>query len=130
MNRIPLVKTGTAVNEFSLETNHHDYDSSLSVLRRPNQQFKWRSEFEVSESLWLSGLWRYVGRSFDQDFTTFPATTVELAAYDVLNISISKREEAYELSFGADNVFNRQYEAVRNYSVMPLNFFSRASIRF
>ena len=84
----------------------------------------------MSESLWLSGLWRYVGRSFDQDFTTFPATTVELAAYDVLNISISKREEAYELSFGADNVFNRQYEAVRNYSVMPLNFFSRASIRF
>ncbi len=86
---------------------------------------------QVTPSSQLSLLAQYVGPRPDLDFSTFPATTVQLPGYVDLRLRYrAETETGWALTVGVDNALDWQYESVKGYPAPGRSVFITATMRF
>ncbi|HET7565695.1 MAG TPA: TonB-dependent receptor, partial [Gemmatimonadaceae bacterium] len=94
------------------------------LLRRPTHLASLRVDYRAPRRATLGATVSYVGRRDDRDFSTFPATPVELTAYTKVDLSaelplMTRRAATPALTLTAriDNVFDTQYQGVYGFRV-------------
>ncbi|HEX6965772.1 MAG TPA: TonB-dependent receptor [Gemmatimonadaceae bacterium] len=94
------------------------------LLRRPTHLASVHLDYRTPRRALLGATVSYVGRRDDRDFSSFPATPVELPAYTKVDISaelplVTHRvaDHALALTARIDNLFNAQYQGVYGFRV-------------
>lgn len=94
------------------------------LLRRPTHLASVHLGYHAARHATLGATASYVGRRDDRDFSSFPATPVELPAYTKLDLSAELPLVTHHLATPAltltarvDNVFNTQYQGVYGFRV-------------
>jgi vitamin B12 transporter len=98
--------------------------TSGQVLQRRAKKF---GSLAVSHGFgsWNAGAEiRYSGARRDVDNSTFPATDVNLPAYQVINLTTGYTlDKNFNLSLRVDNLFNRNYSEVYSYNTLGRTLF-------
>ncbi len=97
-------------------------DAGQPLVRRPDNKaaFDLNRDFGSSGSVDLEVV--YVGKRDDYDFSTFPTTRVELAAYTLVNASATvELGEKITLTGRIENLFDEDYEEVLGYGTFGVS---------
>ncbi len=97
-------------------------DAGQPLVRRPDNKaaFDLNRDFGSSGSVDLEVV--YVGKRDDYDFSTFPATRVELGAYTLVNASATvELGEKITLTGRIGNLFDEDYEEVLGYGTFGVS---------
>ncbi len=96
--------------------NAEDKNTGDALLRRPKQSAAvtlGRSWRDLSASLQA----RYVGKSEDLDFSSFPASRVNLDAYSLVDLKLDYQlSSQLQLFVKLTNILDKEYETVLNYN--------------
>jgi vitamin B12 transporter len=112
-------------------TDTKDKTTGEELLRRPRHKAAARADYAVTEALHVNASYQYVGRRTDLDFSTFPATTVTLPDYGLVNLAASyKVSERVEVFLRGDNVLNRHYQEVLGFGTPGAAVYVGASVEF
>ncbi|MBN8547736.1 MAG: TonB-dependent receptor [Deltaproteobacteria bacterium] len=93
-----------------------DLDTGEQLLRRPKSKFASDTTYQFSAkgNVILSVL--VVGQSVDNDFSTYPASRINLPSYTTVNVATNYEiHKNVELFARVDNLFDRDYEEVYGY---------------
>ncbi len=87
------------------------------LLRRPSVSGSLVATSRLTARLSADARWLFVGSRDDRDFASFPATPVELDAYQRLDAGIAYDLGSVPLTvFGrADNLFDGDYQEIANF---------------
>jgi vitamin B12 transporter len=112
-------------------TDTKDKDTGEELVRRPRHKAAARVDYAVTEALHVNASLLYVGRRKDFDFSTFPATTVTLPDYALVNLAASyKVSEHVEVFIRGENVLDRKYQEVLGFGTPGAAVYAGASIEF
>jgi outer membrane cobalamin receptor len=79
---------------------------------------------QVPHSFSLNHQWQ--GDRLDQEFRDFESREVQLSSFHLLNFHYEYvSQKSWSLVAGVDNLFDENYEVVRDYSVLGRTFFMR-----
>ncbi|MGA1794794.1 MAG: TonB-dependent receptor plug domain-containing protein [bacterium] len=110
-------------------TDTEDLSTSESFLHRARNRFSLGADYALSERGSAHLEVRYVGRRYDNDYSTWPATRVILKEYVLVNLSASYSvTESFHVFGRVDNLLNERYEEVKGYGTTSINGF--AGFRF
>jgi vitamin B12 transporter len=102
-----------------------------TLLRRPKESVKFALDYYGIEKLHLGLNGEYVGDRKDNDFSTFPASSVETGNYTVANFA-TNYEISKEMSlFGkVENLTDKKYQNVFGYTTTPRAFYAGMKISY
>ena len=114
------------IGEATLQ-NPVNQDTGERLTRRTREQFAVRADYQ--ESRWQAGAGvRYVGSRPDVDNSAFPARSVTLPSYTVVDASARYAiTPDWSLQARLENVFDRRYQPTVNYNGRPRGLFVSAS---
>ena len=93
-----------------------DEVSGAALLRRPRDKFAADIQSRIRDWLDMKLSVLYVGRRTDRDFSVFPAATVSLPGYFLLNGAFQvPLRRSVVITLRLDNVLNTHYETVWGY---------------
>jgi len=105
-------------------TDTEDETTGLSLLRRPRNKLSFQVTEKFCEDYSVQMEYQLVGNRFDNDFSTFPATRVQLGAYGIMNISGQVDvSENLHLFLRAENVFDKEYEEVYGFGTLGASIY-------
>lgn len=108
-----------------------DRDTGEELVRRARHKASVRADYALTDALHVNASLLYVGRRKDFDFSTFPAATVTLPEYSLVNLAASyKVSEKAELFIRGENVLNRHYQEVLGFGTPGAAVYAGASIEF
>jgi vitamin B12 transporter len=91
-------------------------DENLPLIRRPKRSASLGLNYNFSDDANINASAVYVGTRYDEDFSSFPATRVQLDAYTLVNISVSyKILKNLRLYGRIENLLDSKYEDVYGY---------------
>jgi len=100
-------------------TDTEDKDTKLPLLRRARNKSSTDLEYSPIEKLHFTGSVYFVGKRFDNDYSTFPVERVSLGAYTLVNLAVSyDLTNEIELYGRIDNLFDREYEEVVGFGTL------------
>jgi vitamin B12 transporter len=112
-------------------TDAKDEETGQELLRRARHKGAARVDYAVTEALHVNASLLYVGARRDLDFSTFPATSVTLPDYALINLAASyKVSEKLSLFLRGDNVLNRRYQEVLGFGTPGVAVYGGASVEF
>lgn len=112
-------------------TDTKDKDTGEELLRRPRHKATVRTDYAITEALHVNASYLYVGAKKDENFNTFPATTVTLPDYALLNIGASyKVAEKIEVFVRGENILDRKYQDVFQFPTPGAAVYGGASFEF
>lgn len=112
-------------------TDTEDKDTGDQLLRRAPHKGALRVLYTPIPAVRLNASIVYVGKRKDLDFSTFPAPTVTLDDYLLLDLAASWRvQEHVDLFIRGENVANQKYEDVRGFGVPGAAVVAGASFDF
>jgi vitamin B12 transporter len=97
-------------------TATEDLSTGEELLRRPNDKISLVADCRVTEKLGLYLDLTRVGTRKDLDFSTFPATRVELPGYTLMNLAGSWQvHRQVRINARIENLLNQEYQEVLGY---------------
>ncbi len=96
--------------------NTEDVDTGEELIRRPREKVALNVDYRFGEkgNLNLTGI--FVGDRTDKDFSTWPATTVILESYTLVNLAGSFAiSDRLKLTGRVENLLDEQYQEVYGY---------------
>ncbi len=97
-------------------TNTKNEDTGESLLRRPRNKFAGDISYKLAERASLTASINYIGASFDEDYSTYPASRVRLGGYTTVDLAGSvDLTRSVSVFARIDNLFDRYYEQVFGY---------------
>jgi vitamin B12 transporter len=112
-------------------TDAKDEETGQELIRRARHKAAARADYALTEALHVNASLLYVGARKDLDFSTFPATTVTLPDYALINLAASyKVSETVSLFLRGDNVLNRRYQEVLDFGTPGAAVYGGASVEF
>jgi vitamin B12 transporter len=97
--------------------------SYFNLIRRPKHIFNSSINYQVTKQLFISGNIRNYGKRTDLDFSAFPAKTVELSDYTLLDLYVEyKFKKLVKLFINGRNLANVSYSEALGYSALDRNF--------
>lgn len=124
------------VKEFELRlsytfTDTKDKDTGEELIRRARHKAVARADYALAAALHVNVSLLYVGRRKDLDFSTFPAATVTLPDYSLVNLAASyKVSEKLDLFIRGENVLDRRYQEVSGFGTPGAAVYAGASLEF
>lgn len=111
-------------------TNTRNRDTGEELLRRARHKVGTELRYALSErALARLGVF-YVGRRLDNDFGSYPASSVTLGGYTTVNLSASYTlSPRMELFVRVDNLFDRSYQEVFGYGVPGVSGFGGIRVK-
>ncbi|MBX7144862.1 MAG: TonB-dependent receptor [Oligoflexia bacterium] len=107
------VSTSAQVKVSYTYTDTQDRDSGESLLRRPRNKLHTELQLQATPKLHLRASMDIVGRRFDNDFSTFPATRTRMGSYTLVGFGASYQiDPRFEIFSRVENAFDREYEQV------------------
>lgn len=108
-----------------------DVATGSQLLRVPWVTSNLALHHQVTPSSQVSLVVQYLGPRLDLDFSTSPATTVQLPGYVDLQLRYrAETETGWVLTVGVDNALDWQYESVKGYPAPGRTAFVAATTRF
>ena len=101
-------------------------DNEKDVYRRPLNTLQLKLVYTPVESSEFFLNYRWVSARKDLGDTG----TVKLNSYDVVNAGYRYVQEKYDLSVMVQNIFDREYEDIYGFSVMPRSFYGGIGYKF
>jgi len=92
-----------------------DRASGEPILRLPPVTANAALRYLLSETASVSLIGRFVSQRPDLNFSTFPATRVEVASHLTVGVRFDHRAGDLRISAGVDNLFDAGYETLRGY---------------
>lgn len=123
--------TNTEVRASFVSTDTEDEVTGLDLLRRAKEKFGLDVHYNHPTGGSVNIGLTYVGKRFDNDFSSFPATRVQLGEYVLVNFA-----GAYELQedirvFGRiDNLLDERYEEVKGFGTPGIAAFAGLEFSF
>jgi vitamin B12 transporter len=112
-------------------TDTEDKSTGDDLPRRARHRAALRADYAVTDKLGVNASLIYTGRRKDLDFSTFPATTVTLPDYSLINLAASYRiAERLEVFVRVDNVLNRDYQEVIGFGAPGTAAYGGATLEF
>lgn len=97
-------------------TDTEDLDTGLSLLRRARHKGRFSVDWSTAVGLDLGLDYVYTGSSFDNDFSTFPASRTELSGFNLITIRARYAlSEDLGLNARVENLLDQEYEQVLGY---------------
>jgi vitamin B12 transporter len=119
---------GVRLRAFYTGLSARDEDAGTELLRRPRDKFSADAAARLFGRIDLTVTALFVGSRLDRDFSTFPASTVELPGYALLGAALSAPLSGrLELFVRLDNILGVSYEQVWGYGAP--GFYAVAGIR-
>ncbi|MGA1844743.1 MAG: TonB-dependent receptor plug domain-containing protein [bacterium] len=110
-------------------TDTEDLSTGESFLHRARNRFSLGADYALAEKGTAHLEVRYVGRRYDNDYSTSPATRIILREYVLVNLSASYSvTESFQVFGRVDNLLDERYEEVKGYGTPGINGF--AGFRF
>ncbi len=107
---------GAFIDARNHDANSFDFDNQLA--RQPKQTAFINLNYHVTAGFKIGLNGQYVSKRRENIYSGF-----NLAEYDVWNITFAKKlNENFELYGRAENIFDKDYETVKNYGVSGLGF--------
>lgn len=107
---------GAFIDARNNDANSFDFDNQLA--RQPKQTAFINLNYHVTAGFKIGLNGQYVSKRRENIYSGF-----NLAEYDVWNITFAKKlNENFELYGRAENIFDKDYETVKNYGVSGLGF--------
>lgn len=97
--------------------------SFFNLIRRPKHIFGTTINYQVTKKFFVSGNIRNFGKRTDLDFSAFPAKTVSLPGYTLLDIYVDYRFKCFVKLFASGrNLTNITYSEALGYNSLDRNF--------
>ena len=97
--------------------------SFFNLIRRPKHIFSATANYQVTKQLFVSGQLRNFGKRTDLDFSSFPAKTVSLASYTLLDLYVEYKFKKYIKLFASGrNLANVSYSEALGFNALDRNF--------
>jgi vitamin B12 transporter len=97
-------------------TDTEDRDTGFSLLRRARHKGRFSADWSSAIGLDLGLDYVYTGSSFDNDFSTFPASRTELSSFNLVTIRARYAlSERLGLNARVENLLDQEYEQVLGY---------------
>lgn len=110
-------RQGVTLADFSVS-------SGQNVYRRPEQKVDFSASYNISDYTLVNLEWRWVGNRLD---ITAAQEEVSLRAYDLLNLSVKYKEKDADYQLGVNNIFDREYYDVFDYSTLGMTVFGKVN---
>lgn len=108
-----------------------DKETGAALLRRPKHKLTADINYRFWDKANLNLGLVYVGRRADDDFNTWPATTVRLKGYTLVNLAGSYDVTKNLQLFGRiDNLLDREYEEVLGYGTPGIGAYAGLKVSF
>lgn len=102
-----------------------DDSTNDELIRRPTHSVIFSTSIQSVKRLSLNLTAKHTGKRFDQDFSQFPATRVELEGYTVVNLATAITLNNFlELTGRLDNLFDETYQEIYGYGNMPFSVYA------
>jgi vitamin B12 transporter len=102
-----------------------------SLLRRPRNKASADVWYEVNDRLSFDVNGLFVGKRFDNDFSTFPATRTSLGSYVIVNLAVEYKITPQAAIYArVDNLFDREYEEVLGFGTPGVSAFGGIKVNF
>lgn len=97
-------------------------DNGTELIRRPQNKAGLSILYYISGAATAGADFIYVGSRNDNDFSTYPVTTISLGGYLVINLSASYKISGPVSLYGRiDNLLNKRYEEIFGYATPGLS---------
>ncbi|HKH62347.1 MAG TPA: TonB-dependent receptor [Flavitalea sp.] len=97
--------------------------SFFNLIRRPKHIFSATANYQVTKQLFVSGQLRNFGKRTDLDFSSFPAKTVSLSSYTLLDLYVEyKFKKFIKLFASGRNLANVSYSEALGFNALDRNF--------
>ncbi|MDH7499198.1 MAG: TonB-dependent receptor, partial [candidate division NC10 bacterium] len=112
-------------------TDAEDRDTGLTLIRRPRNKYSLEASYHFLKRGNFTLSYRYVGKRFDYDYNTFPATRVALSKYALVNLAASYDLTPHFQIFGrVENLFDEDYEEISGYGTPGRSVFAGLKLSF
>ncbi len=124
------------IDDLSLRANYtytetEDKTTGEELLRRPKNKLGINANYRFFDKGNVNLGIAYVGDRKDNDYSTWPATRVELPSYTLVNLATSYQITKNIQVFGrAENLLNKGYEEVKGYGTPGISAFAGAKMSF
>jgi vitamin B12 transporter len=109
-------------------TNTEDLATGERLLRRARNKAKAAVRYQASERTELGLEMLMNGKRLDNDFSTYPATPVDLGGYVLVNLTGRYRiTDALELFGRAENLLDQKYQEVKGFGTQGAAVFGGLS---
>jgi vitamin B12 transporter len=106
-------------------TNTEDSETNERLLRRARNKAKVAVRYQATEKSEVGIEMLMNGKRLDNDFSTFPATPVDLGGYVLLNLtSRYKISDQFEIFGRAENILDQEYQEVRGFGTQGAAYFA------
>ncbi len=112
---------GTSLRAYYTFTDSKDHEKDEQLLRRPRHSGGVVLDQQVRPGIGLNLSYRFSGERRDNDFSTWPATPVNLAGYGIVNVAANWKITPNIQLFGRiDNLFDAEYEEILGYGTVGI----------
>ncbi len=112
-------------------TETEDRTTGEGLLRRPKNKFAFDLNYHFLKRGNLNLEFLYVGKRFDTDYSTFPATRVELDNYVLVNLAGSYQiVRNIQVTGRMENLLDQDYEEVKGYGTPGISGFAGIKVSF
>lgn len=102
-----------------------------TLLRVPQDTFKFALDYKATSKLLFSINGQYVGSRLDKDFSSSPSKDVNTGYYTVANLNVNYKINKYASVYGKINNFtNTSYQTVYGYATSPIAYYSGINLKF
>lgn len=117
---------------FAFNYAHADSDLESTFYRIPKDKFGFALNFDVTDNTNISGKYNYTSSRMVQDFSTFPATILDLDSYSVIDLFIQQKIIDNKMRvFGAvNNLLDNDFVGVLGFTTRGRNFTVGLSYNF
>jgi vitamin B12 transporter len=113
----------TRINAAYTYTKATDADGNTEI-RRPKHALDIGANYDVNNKLTVGANLQYRGKNYDNDFSSFPAETVKLDDYTLLNINANyKLNNNIDVYGRIDNITDEDYQEVLNYGTQGRSYY-------
>lgn len=113
--------SGTSLRAYYTFTDSKDHEKDEQLLRRPQHSGGVVLDQQVRPGIDLNLSYRFSGERRDNDFSTWPATPVNLDGYGIVNVAANWKITPNIQLFGRiDNLFDAEYEEILGYGTVGI----------
>ncbi|MBS9423273.1 TonB-dependent vitamin B12 receptor BtuB [Photorhabdus caribbeanensis] len=125
------VDTGIFQHQLTVQyIDPRNSETNEILVRRAKQQVKYQLDWQIYDFDW--GLtYQYLGRRYDNDFSTFPAKRVKLGGVSFWDLTVSYPITSYlTIRARIANLLDKDYETVYGYRIPGREYYLTGSYNF
>lgn len=102
------------------------------LIRRPHHSFGINASFKPNKRLTWSLNYKFTGNRKDADFRTWPAQTVDLKSYQLVDLYVQYKwlDKGLNLFFDVKNLTNTKYTEIFGFKTMGINIMTGLTYNF